>query len=267
MDELELVRLFRRGDVKPNPVARAAARDWLLSHIADGPRAKRSNIFICYRHEDSSAYAGWLVDALGKQFGKERVFRDVDSRGGVDFREHVGEVIGSCDVLLAVIGPKWLKVMDESGRRRIDHPGDVVALEIVAALKRDACVIPVLVAGARMPREADLPTPLAALAYRTAIELPDTGWEYQIRGLVEGLRQVLGSSARGTPAVIGDASRPGRVRVLSARPPELQRAAASMQREARFALRLGLAVLRLQLVDRQTGLVRDAWLSRSPRER
>jgi TIR domain len=298
MDELELVRLFRRGDVKLNPVARAAARDRLQSHIADGRRAKRNNFFVCYRREDSSAYAGWLTAELGRQFGKQRVFRGVDSGGGVDVRDQVGEVIDSCAVLLAVIGPRWLMVQDESGRRRIDHPDDLVALEIAAALKRDIRVIPVLVAGARMPREADLPVLLAGLAYRTAIELSDAGWERQVTGLLDDLKEVFESTAgtnaygalpvvraaatavlqnqpdeRGrrvacaTPLVIGDASGPGRTRLLNALVPELQCAAASIQREAKFALRLGLAVLRLQLVDRPTGLVRDDWLNRSSRER
>ena len=62
------------------------------------------------------------------------VFRDACSQRGVDFRDQVGNAIGSCAVLLAVIGPKWLRVQDESGSRRIDHPGDLVALEIAAAL-------------------------------------------------------------------------------------------------------------------------------------
>jgi hypothetical protein len=247
------------------------------------------NIFICYRHEDSSAYAGWLADALGRQFGKERVFRDVDSQRGVDLRHQVGEAIGSCAVLLAVIGPRWLRVQDESGRRRIDHPGDLVALEIAAALKRDIRVIPVLVAEARMPREADLPEQLAGLAYRTAIELSDTGWDHQISGLVGALEQVVGltagtsasaappsvrsvvtvpprneldeggqRSASGTAVVVGDASGPG-VRLLNALPAGLQRAAASMQREAKFAHWLGLALLQSQVHERRIRLVRDDW--------
>jgi hypothetical protein len=35
MDELELIGLFRRSDATPNPVARAAARDRLIAHIAE----------------------------------------------------------------------------------------------------------------------------------------------------------------------------------------------------------------------------------------
>jgi hypothetical protein len=150
------------------------------------------NIFICYRHEDSSAYAGRLADELGRRFGKERVFRDAGSQRGVDFRHQIGEAIDSCAVLVAVIGRRWLMVQDESGRRRIDHPADLVALEIAVALERDIHVIPVLVAGARMPREADLPKRLAGLAYRTAVELSDASWDHHIGGLLEDLHELLG---------------------------------------------------------------------------
>jgi hypothetical protein len=247
----------------------------------------RGKIFICYRHEDSSAYAGWLADAIGRQFGKARVFRDVDSQRGVDFRDQVGQAIDSCAVLLAVIGPSWLMVQDESGRRRIDHPRDLVALEIAAALKRNIRVIPVLVAGARMPREADLPEELTELAYRTAIELSHANWDHQISGLVDNLTQVFESTAdtnaravlpvvrsaatmtrqhqpderdqpiaRGSPVVSGDASGPGRSWLLNALP-ELQRAAASMQREAKFAHWLGLALLQSQMHDRRIRRMRD----------
>lgn len=238
------------------------------THVSTG------NIFVCYRHEDSWAYAGWLADALTRQFGKNRVFRDLDSQRGVDFRDQVDEAIDSCVVLLAVIGPRWLRVQDESGRRRIDHPRDLVALEIATALTRDIRVIPVLVGGARMPREHDLPEHLAQLAYRTAIVLSDAGWDHQISGLIDALRQVFESTAGRHPraalpsvarqnqldmrgeaiareisVVTRDASGAGRTRLLTARLSELQCAVAAMLRKARFAHRLGFALLRSQVHD------------------
>lgn len=249
----------------------------------------KGKIFVCYRHEDSWAYAGWLADALTRQFGKNRVFRDLDSQRGVDFRDQVDEAIDSCVVLLAVIGPRWLRVQDESGRRRIDHPRDLVALEIATALKRDIRVIPVLVGGVRMPRERDLPEQLAELAYRTAIELSDAGWDHQISGLVDDLWQVFESTAgryaralpsersSATPArqdqldargqstgreisvVGGDATGTCGSRPHKARLPELQCTVASMQRRARFAHRLGLALLRSRVNDPRIGRASDDW--------
>lgn len=44
--------------------------------------------------------------------------------------------VGSCQALLAVIGPTWLAVRDDAPRRRLDNPNDYVRLEIAAALGR-----------------------------------------------------------------------------------------------------------------------------------
>jgi TIR domain len=123
-------RTLRRGETERKPQHRCFRKALRTRASADCQDAvSRGKIFICYRHEDSSAYAGWLADAIGRQFGKARVFRDVDSQRGVDFRDQVSEAIGSCAALLAVIGPSWLRVQDEAGRRRIDHPRDLVAHE------------------------------------------------------------------------------------------------------------------------------------------
>ena len=79
--------------------------------------------------------------------------------------------MGSCDVLLALIGAEWLTITDEHGRRRLDDPDDFVRLEIEAALTREVRVIPILVDGARMPRADELPDSLAKLVRRQALEL------------------------------------------------------------------------------------------------
>jgi len=36
----------------------------------------------------------------------------------VEFDTYINEAVGSCDVLLALIGPRWLEASD-SGRRRL----------------------------------------------------------------------------------------------------------------------------------------------------
>jgi len=70
-----------------------------------------------------------------------------------------------------------------------------VRREIERALERpDVHVIPVLVDGARMPGEGELPGGLRALARRNACELTDARWEYDIGVLCQRLRRVLGES-------------------------------------------------------------------------
>jgi hypothetical protein len=61
--------------------------------------------------------------------------KDVDTiQLGDDFVEKITEAVGACEVLLAVIGSRWLTVTDKNGRRRLDDPADFVRLEIEAAL-------------------------------------------------------------------------------------------------------------------------------------
>ena len=108
-----------------------------------------SRIFISYRREETAYAAGWLYDRLHEHFGGSQVFKDVDSIPlGDDFVEAITRAVGSCDVLLALIGDRWLTVADERDHRRLDDSDDFVRLEIEAALARDVRVIPVLVDGA-----------------------------------------------------------------------------------------------------------------------
>ncbi len=77
---------------------------------------------------------------------------DVDSiEPGLDFGEVIDKAVGSCDVLLAVIGNDWLGAVDDYDRRRLDDPDDLIVLEIATALTRNIRVIPVLIDGAAPP--------------------------------------------------------------------------------------------------------------------
>lgn len=149
-------------------------------------------VFISYRRLDAPGYAGRLYDALAARLGDQRVFMDVGAiEPGAVFGEQIDKAIGSCDVLLAVIGPQWTTVTDAHGRRRLDDPGDFVALEVGTALRRDVKVIPVLVDGARMPIPDELPPALATLGRRQAIELSAARWRYDVETLLAALEGAL----------------------------------------------------------------------------
>jgi formylglycine-generating enzyme required for sulfatase activity len=92
---------------------------------------------------------------------------------GLDFVEVIQDAVGSCDVLLAVIGRQWLTSTDSQGQRRLDNPEDFVRLEIATALERRIRVIPVLVGGAVMPRSTELPDVLQPLALRQGLVIGD----------------------------------------------------------------------------------------------
>jgi hypothetical protein len=154
-------------------------------------------IFISYRREDSAGHAGRLFDRLREHFGRDRVFLDVVGiEAGVDFVDTIDKAVGSCDVLLAVIGRDWVGCCDKQGRRRLDDPHDFIRTEISAALKRNVRVVPVLVEGAEMPPTDDLPEELKSLTRRQAVELRDSRWDADIEALVAALER---DAARGAP--------------------------------------------------------------------
>jgi len=133
-----------------------------------------------------------LVDA----FGEKPVFKDVDSiPPGVDFKEFLDQKVNECTVLLAVIGDRWVDVRGLGGKRRLDDPDDFVRVEIESALKRGIPVIPLLVRGARMPEEDELPPSLQKLVYRNAIPVrPDPDFNNDIKKLISSLEKFMFAS-------------------------------------------------------------------------
>jgi hypothetical protein len=134
------------------------------------PVSPSNGVFVCYRREDTSHLAGRLGDRLNERFGQ--VFMDIDTlEPGMDFTNVIRLAINECDVLLALIGPRWVTATDMNGRRCLDNPNDFVVHEIRAALEQDIAVIPVLVDGAQMPTLQELPTALTLLAKRQAVSV------------------------------------------------------------------------------------------------
>lgn len=136
-----------------------------------------SGIFISYRRQDSPGFAGRLADDLTESYGAEHVFRDVEIVPGQDFTAEIYRAISECDVLLALIGPRWVNAQDRRGELRLLDPNDWVRLEIEAALHRGVAVLPVLVGGASMPADAALPASLATLTRVQALVMTDRCWE------------------------------------------------------------------------------------------
>jgi hypothetical protein len=150
-----------------------------------------SGVFISYRREDSPGHAGRIFDRLRTRLGSGLVFMDVDAiEAGVDFGVAIESAVGSCDALLAVIGPGWVSATGRGGRR-LDDPDDFVRLEIAGALKRDVRVVPVLVDNAEMPVPDDLPDELKPLTRRNALVLRDSRWDADIDELVLTVERLI----------------------------------------------------------------------------
>jgi len=147
-----------------------------------------ARIFISYRREDSAPHAGRLNDRLCLTFGADRVFMDIDDIPlGQDFAAALRENVRLADVVLVIIGPKWLAVAGEGGRRRLDDERDFVRFEVAEALRQRKRVIPILVNDTPLPKAADLPEDLQPLLVCQALHLADARFNRDAADLIQAL--------------------------------------------------------------------------------
>lgn len=166
-----------------------------------------ARIFISYRRNDSAYVAATLKEKIQQRFGEDSVFLDIDNIPlGVDFRRHIGDAVGQCDVLLVLIGDNWLG--DNGVRLRAES--DFVRIEIESALQREIPVVPVLLDRAEMPPSEMLPPSLQNLVYRNCAEIRAGKDFYQhVDRLLKGLDFIISpppsstrtqAQTRGSPA-------------------------------------------------------------------
>jgi hypothetical protein len=153
-------------------------------------------IFLSYRRADAAGTAGRLFDRLSQHFGAEQVFRDIDSiEAGDNFEQSIRDALRTATAVLVVIGPRWLDLRRDDGKRRIDDPLDYVRREIELALSSDSIVIPVLVESAVLPAAELLPASLRELTKRNAVELSFHRWGNDVEDFMRRLE------VRGIPAL------------------------------------------------------------------
>jgi hypothetical protein len=130
----------------------------------DAAQPQPHDVFISYRRRDSQEICDRIVSYLATR--SYQAFRDVSSiLVGADFDTVLRQAIDGSAAMLVLIGPEWLTLRDAEGRRRIDDPEDYVHREIARALAAHKQVIPVVVNGARMPAEAEIPPDLRGIAW------------------------------------------------------------------------------------------------------
>jgi hypothetical protein len=171
------------------PPGRGQLLQLVPSSVAD---FSPSAVFISYRRGDGAGYAMVLNERLVRHFGAARVFRDIDDLGpGTNFVARIESAIGSCAVVVALMGTNWAGVLPD-GRRRLDDPNDFLRLEIVSAIQLGVRIIPVLVQGASMPSREELPEPIKPLASRQALRIDDSAVEFGVSKLIAAVDRELG---------------------------------------------------------------------------
>lgn len=154
---------------------------------APAPAISSNGVFVSYRRSDTTDVTGRLYDRLVGRFGRETIFKDVDSVPlGVDFRERIAEAINRSAVILAVIGPHWRGQGPDGDR--LSSEADVVRFEIETALEAKTPVIPILVNEADLPERSSLPESLQSLVHLNAATLrADPDFDRDIERIIHGI--------------------------------------------------------------------------------
>jgi CHASE2 domain-containing sensor protein len=170
----------------------------LSSAAADAAEPGRpKNVFISYRRDDNGMTVAVLKKALSDRPDIANVFRDIDNIDyGDDFVAVIDKAIDAANVVLVIIGPRWLEMLSA----RLGS-ADWVRHEVVAALRLRATgladparaatrlhVVPVLIAGATPPPEAALPHELATLARLSMLSFDERSEQASINTLLERIQ-------------------------------------------------------------------------------
>lgn len=149
-------------------------------------------VFVNYRTGDGD-WAGALVKReLSAKFGPDEVFYASQSiRLGEDFSEKILGRLRQCDVLLAMIGPRWVAAVGRDGIRRLDKSDDWVRREIIEAFDHGLRVIPVLLDGINPLSEADLPDCLGQLARCQYLRMHHRNDDLDLTRLVDELVELV----------------------------------------------------------------------------
>ena len=151
-----------------------------------------SMVFVNYRVREQSGYASLIYRELAQRFGAERVFMASRSlRPGDDFTERILDTLRRCEVLLAVIGSRWVAHFG-------DYDDDWVRREIREAFQAGLRVVPVLVEDTELLDADELPDDIAKLARCQYVRVRHHSLDTDLAYLVGELLRVAPGLARPT---------------------------------------------------------------------
>ncbi len=119
----------------------------------------KRKIFLNYRRADQPDFVERIRDWFAWKYGRDSVFMDFDTIPPfTPFADFIKHQIHDCDVLVAIIGPRWLDLLHERIEQGDDE--DYVQLEIRLALEEAKPIAPICIKKAAVPRSRDLPSAL-----------------------------------------------------------------------------------------------------------
>ena len=176
--------------------------------MRDTIHIKSDKVFISYRRSDAEVHAKEIFRAITDFIPPEHVFLDQESiPPGVNFLEYLEAWVSKCDILIALIGHRWIDASDVDGTgRRLDNTEDLVRLELRKGLERGIPLVPVLIDGAPMPNTNQLPTELKGLVWQNAVRIAARTIDADVLELMTKLgimdhqaREQYDSAVKGSP--------------------------------------------------------------------
>ncbi len=117
-----------------------------------------------YKRKNSQDVVGRMYDKLVGRYCADNEIRDIDSLTLVrPFRGALDDAVATSAIILVIIGKQWVTLCNDDGTQRLADPNDFVRRKVIRAIESHKSVVPVLVAGAEMPAQKDIPEPLHPL--------------------------------------------------------------------------------------------------------
>lgn len=131
-----------------------------------------TGIFINYRRKDTAEFARKLHDILSTKYDVEIFLDEHEIDLGQDWRHRIKEALRKAEIVLVLIGPKWVELLHN---RQESGEDDWVHFEIAMGLQCKY-VIPILCDQTQLPTEKELENnrELIDLRYRQALKVEDT---------------------------------------------------------------------------------------------
>ena len=108
------------------------------------------DVFINYRRDDTQAMAVVLEKFLHRAFVDLHVFLDYEGIKAEPWPGKLQQALSESALVITLVGPKYLRIHNEHGERRIDEANDWVRQEIESAVEQNKILVPLLVEGATM---------------------------------------------------------------------------------------------------------------------
>ncbi|MCH9806603.1 MAG: toll/interleukin-1 receptor domain-containing protein [Alphaproteobacteria bacterium] len=154
----------------------------------------QKKIFLSYRHQDSKGETLAVMQHLLSNTTDLEVFLDVG--GGIEvgsnFLRSIEEAVGKADLMICIIGSRWLELSNAAALDGRENQTDFVRVEIHAALVREIPIIPILLDNAEMPDRESLPPELSLLASKQAVRVRHDCFIADMGAVLSAIRRVIG---------------------------------------------------------------------------